>query len=83
MPDVYQGKPIIYSLGNFLFNGFTEPENLICWALRMTLDKKGVVEWSTVVLQLDEQGVPHPVFQETGPSWSRGNDFVMLRPATP
>jgi hypothetical protein len=29
------------------------------WALRMTVDKKGMVAGDTVLLRLDEQGVAH------------------------
>ena len=25
--EIYQGKPIVYSLGNFLFNGFDTPSD--------------------------------------------------------
>jgi poly-gamma-glutamate synthesis protein (capsule biosynthesis protein) len=58
--EYYKGHLIVYSLGNFLFNGFKHPDNLTGWALNLTVNKKGMVDWNTVVLRLDEHGVPHP-----------------------
>lgn len=77
-PEYYKGHLIAYSLGNFLFNGFEDPNNLIGWALRLTVDKKGMVDWNTVVLRLDEQGVPHPDSKTQSPSGHRGSDQIKL-----
>ena len=49
--EYYKDHLIVYSLGNFLFNGFTDPDNLTGWALRLTVNKKGMVAWNTVVLR--------------------------------
>ena len=40
--EIYKGKPIIYSLGNFVFDGFDYPEARRGWLLRLKLDKSGV-----------------------------------------
>jgi poly-gamma-glutamate synthesis protein (capsule biosynthesis protein) len=56
----YQGKPIIYSLGNFVFDGFTDADNNTGWLLQMNLDKTGVVSWHTVIAHIDKEGSPHP-----------------------
>jgi poly-gamma-glutamate synthesis protein (capsule biosynthesis protein) len=58
--EYYKGHLIVYSLGNFLFNGFKDPDNLTGWALHLTVNKKGMVAWNTIVLHLDKYGVPHP-----------------------
>ena len=58
--EYYRGKPIIYSLGNFLFNGFDTPETTTGWVLSAWVDRTGVVDWRTHVARLDANGVPHP-----------------------
>jgi poly-gamma-glutamate synthesis protein (capsule biosynthesis protein) len=56
--DVYKGKPIFYSLGNFVFEGFTDKVNNIGWALRMEVSKTGVTSWQLHTAHIDGQGVP-------------------------
>jgi poly-gamma-glutamate synthesis protein (capsule biosynthesis protein) len=75
----YKGKPIIYSVGNFVFNGFEEPEANIGWALRMTLDKNGVAEWDTITARLDPRGVPIPDLKAKSPAGKRGDDAIQMR----
>lgn len=58
--EYYRGKPIIYSLGNFLFNGFDTPATTTGWVLSARVDRTGVVDWRTHVARLDANGVPHP-----------------------
>lgn len=72
--EIYKGKLIIYSVGNFVFNGFETPETNTGWALRMTLDKQGVVEWDTITARLDGRGVPIPDLKANGPAGKRGSD---------
>ena len=59
--EVWRGKPIIYSLGNFIFDGFDLPAARIGWLLRMSVDRQGVTEWNIVTAQIDDEGVPHPM----------------------
>lgn len=57
--ELYRGKPICYSLGNFLFEQprpFMEPESII---VRARLDTSGGIELTVVPLLLDEVGLPH------------------------
>ena len=56
----YKGKPIFYSLGNFVFDGFPLPINYIGWALRMELDKNGVQKVEAHVSHIDPNGLPKP-----------------------
>lgn len=74
--EIYKGKPIVYSLGNFLFNGFDTPATLAGWTLKATLDKVGVVAWRTTTARLDANGVPHPDVTVATPCGRRG-DAVM------
>jgi poly-gamma-glutamate synthesis protein (capsule biosynthesis protein) len=59
--EYYRGKPIIYSLGNFVFDGFESPDTRLGWVLRLAVDRSGVLEWDTVAAQMDAQGTPRPV----------------------
>jgi poly-gamma-glutamate capsule biosynthesis protein CapA/YwtB (metallophosphatase superfamily) len=58
--DRYRGKPIVWSLGNFVFDGFKPGPGRIGWLLRMTVDRRGVRDWDIVEAQIDEAGTPHP-----------------------
>jgi len=75
--EIYKGRPIIYSLGNFLFNGFHTAETQTGWALRMTVGRKGVVQWDTIVVALDEHGIPHPKFDLPSPSGRADSDEII------
>jgi poly-gamma-glutamate capsule biosynthesis protein CapA/YwtB (metallophosphatase superfamily) len=56
--EVYEGKPIIYSLGNFVFDGFDLPAAKEGWLLRMTVSNDGVQHWEVVPAYMDADGLP-------------------------
>jgi poly-gamma-glutamate synthesis protein (capsule biosynthesis protein) len=56
--EIYRGKLILYSLGNFVFNGFEGEEANTGWLLHLTLGRRGVRRWHTIVVRLDERGLP-------------------------
>ena len=70
--DHYLGRPIIWSLGNFVFDGFELPAAKIGWLLRLTVDKKGVVAWDTLAAQMDESGTPALLTDTPTPCGQRG-----------
>ncbi|WP_374328426.1 CapA family protein [Azonexus sp.] len=70
--EIYRGKPVIYSLGNFVFDGFDDPLNNTGWLLRLELDKTGVVSSRIVVARIDREGTPHPAPQAVSACWQRG-----------
>jgi poly-gamma-glutamate capsule biosynthesis protein CapA/YwtB (metallophosphatase superfamily) len=70
--ETYRGKPIVYSLGNFVFDGFDDEASNTGWLLRMALDKSGVVSWQTFVAHLDKEGIPRPAKGKDGQCWLRG-----------
>jgi poly-gamma-glutamate synthesis protein (capsule biosynthesis protein) len=72
--EQYQGKPIIYSLGNFVFDGFDDQDSNTGWLLRLEADSNGVRAWRTFVAHIDSKGTPHPVPQSTGLCWERGQE---------
>jgi len=59
--EYYRGKLIVYSLGNFVFDGFDESPARRGWLLRLTLDRRGLIAWETRAAQIDDAGTPHPV----------------------
>lgn len=56
----YQGRPIVYSLGNFIFDGFDDIDNNTGWVLRLDLARDGVRDLRIQVARIDKQGTPHP-----------------------
>jgi poly-gamma-glutamate synthesis protein (capsule biosynthesis protein) len=76
--EIYKGKPIIYSLGNFVFDGFDYEAAQRGWLLRLQLDKQGVVFWETLAAQIDDQGTPHPVAGAATPCARGGADEPSL-----
>jgi Bacterial capsule synthesis protein PGA_cap len=74
--EMYRGRPIVYSLGNFVFSLIDYEENRRGWMLRLALDKRGVVRWDTVVVRLDDQGTPALDRDASGPCGRRGSNVV-------
>lgn len=56
--ETHAGKPIIYSLGNFVFDGFDTAAEREGWLLRMTVTRDGVSAWETVPAYMDDDGLP-------------------------
>jgi poly-gamma-glutamate synthesis protein (capsule biosynthesis protein) len=75
--ETYKGKPIIYSLGNFVFDGFETTATRLGWLLRLKLDKSGVISWDTLAAQMDEDGTPHPVPGSVTPCGRGGEELVL------
>ena len=56
--EVYQGKPIFYSLGNFVFEGFDNPVNNTGLVLSLKINTQGVQHWDLMQAHIDKRGVP-------------------------
>jgi len=76
--EYYRGHLIVYSLGNFVFDGFDLPAAKQGWVLRLTLDRDGLIEWDTVAARMDEDGIPHPVPGALTPCGKAGDQVVGL-----
>jgi poly-gamma-glutamate capsule biosynthesis protein CapA/YwtB (metallophosphatase superfamily) len=74
--EIYRGKLIVYSLGNFIFDGFKTKETLLGWVLRMTVTKAGVVSWETIPCALDTAGIPHRARDVESPSGRAGDPKI-------
>lgn len=56
--EVYNGKPIFYSLGNFVFDGFKDADTTTGWVLKLTLAGDGRLTWTIIEGRMDQSGVP-------------------------
>lgn len=56
--ETYQGKPIYYSLGNFVFNGFEDDDSNTGWVVRLSLNDNQPIQSETFVAKLDRNGIP-------------------------
>jgi poly-gamma-glutamate synthesis protein (capsule biosynthesis protein) len=65
--ESYKGKPILYSLGNFVFDGFDTEATRTGWLARLTVSKRGILHWETLVARLDPRGSPAPDLQAMSP----------------
>ncbi len=77
--EYYKGKLIVYSLGNFVFDGFEPPEppeTREGWLLRLTLDKQGLIRWDTLLARQDKEGSPHPAPGAASPCGRAGDATV-------
>ena len=74
--EIYRGHPIIYGLGNFVFDGFDDVPGRTGWLVRLGVDRHGWTRWDTVVARMDEHGTPHVEPAAPGPCGRRGSDVV-------
>jgi formylglycine-generating enzyme len=60
--DIYRGHPIVYSLGNFVFDYYpADPPVWTGWIAKITFHHAGQIDLETFVLQIDKTGMPHLV----------------------
>ncbi len=79
----YRGKPIVYSVGNFVMKETDNANQRLGWVLRLQLDKAGVAGFDTLVAQIDKDGIPSPKPAATSPCWQRGQAAVQQCAARP
>jgi len=68
----YRGKPIVYSVGNFIMKETDNANQRIGWVLRLDLDRRGVAALSTRVARIDMAGIPTLDPATPSPCWRRG-----------
>lgn len=64
---IIDGKPVIYSLGNVVFDGFSDADNNTGSILWMTVTAAGVKDWHLQAVHIDRSGSPHPERVAVGP----------------
>ena len=72
----YRGKPIIYSVGNFVMKETDNDRQRVGWVLRLQLDKQGVASFDTRVAQINRDGIPTLKSNADSPCWRRGQGEV-------
>jgi len=72
----HQGKPIVYSVGNFVMKETDNEHQRQGWVLRLALDKQGVRALDTHVARIDMKGIPHRDLTEPSPCWQRGEAAI-------
>lgn len=72
----YQGKPIIYSVGNFIMKETDNAMQRKAWVLRMEFDRQGATGYETHVARLDARGIPRRDPTTPSPCWRRGQTEV-------
>jgi hypothetical protein len=74
--EYYQGKLIVYSLGNFVFDGFDLPAGRTGWLLRLTLDKHGLLSLGYRGRADRRRRHPHPHAGIATPCGQRGDPVI-------
>jgi len=63
--EMHAGAPIVYSLGNFVFDYFPDdPAEWTGWVVKLTLRPGQPVDLEMRSVKLDAAGLPHPVVEE-------------------
>ncbi len=58
--ETYRGKPVFYSLGNFVFDGFHDRDTTTGWIALLHWQHDGSINWSVREVRIDRHGVPRP-----------------------
>lgn len=72
----YRGRPIVYSVGNFVMQETDNEAQRQAWVLRMVLDRQGARSLETHAVRIDMDGLPHPDPDTPSPCWQRGDTSV-------
>ncbi|MES3010648.1 MAG: CapA family protein [Pseudomonadota bacterium] len=72
----HRGKPIVYSVGNFVMKETDNDRQRVGWVLRLRLDAQGVQAFDTRVARIDLRGIPRPDLSVPSPCWQRGDAQV-------
>lgn len=74
--ELVAGRPVIYSVGNFVMKETDNEAQRRGWLLRLRLDRRGVHSFDAVAARLDADGIPHRARGEPVPCWRRGDAGV-------
>ena len=74
--SVYKGKPIVYSVGNFVMKETDNAFQRKGWVLKMYLDKRGVTRFETLPVKIDMEGIPSIDRAASSPCWQRGDNIA-------
>ena len=77
------GKPVIFSVGNFVMKETDNEHQRRGWLLKLFLDKRGVSRFETLPVSLDMQGLPSMDRDTSSPCWQRHQRRVQSCPPLP
>ena len=69
--EFYQGKPIVYSVGNFIMRETDNAQQRIGWVLRLKIKKSGVESFDTHTARINQQGIPRYDKTSLSPCWQK------------
>lgn len=85
--QIFHGEVIAYSLGNFVFDGFSEEQARTGRLLTLRFGKSGLSRWYTRVVRLEGDGLPRidahaasPAAMRTTQACANRNDASRTRP---
>lgn len=81
--EIVNGKPVVYSVGNFVMKETDNANQRIGWVLELNLDKAGVVSWRTHTAAIDMEGIPTPASVSSSPCGERGMEKPGVCSPTP
>ena len=76
--ELYKGKPIIYSVGNFVMKETDNDHQRQAWVLRLHLTSQGVTGFNTVPTKISMDGIPSPDKAASSPCWQQGQSAVQV-----
>jgi poly-gamma-glutamate capsule biosynthesis protein CapA/YwtB (metallophosphatase superfamily) len=79
--EPYHGKPIVYSVGNFVMKETDNANQRRGWVLQLQIDKSGVRALRTHRAAIDMDGIPSRDRSAASPCWHRGEDTISTCPA--
>jgi poly-gamma-glutamate synthesis protein (capsule biosynthesis protein) len=68
----YKGKPVIYSVGNFVMKETDNDNQRMGWVLRLHIEASGVTAFDTYAARIDSNGIPSRNRDLPTPCWQRG-----------
>lgn len=69
--ETYKGKPIIYSIGNFMMDALDNEAQTLGWAVRLHIDQDGVKAWDTRIAKINPEGIPSPLSDTDSACWNK------------
>jgi poly-gamma-glutamate synthesis protein (capsule biosynthesis protein) len=69
--EVFQGKPILYSVGNFVMKETDNDNQRKAWIARLQVKKSGVMGFDTHAVNIGMDGIPAPAHDVPTPCWSQ------------
>jgi len=73
---LYRGKPILFSVGNFVMKETDNANQRKAWVVKLELDKLGVRRFHGQPVAIDMKGIPTRDRKALGPCWQRGSKSV-------